>query len=118
VIHIHGTAHHNISYDGGRGDGYAHIEGPAVPGVIAAWRTTGRCGAARDTTLGAVTTSVTDCAEGRAAELVTVAGAGHRWPGSPSRPLIQRALGLDPPSTALDATTTIWAFLAAGPAPA
>jgi polyhydroxybutyrate depolymerase len=29
VIHIHGTADHNIPYDGGTGQGFAHIDGPS-----------------------------------------------------------------------------------------
>lgn len=37
-------------------------------------------------------------------ELITIAGAGHQWPGSPSKLLVQRVLGADLPSTALDAT--------------
>ena len=50
--------------------------------------------------------------------LVTIDGAGHQWPGSPSRPVIQKALGTDEPSTALDATAAFWAFFAAHPKPA
>jgi polyhydroxybutyrate depolymerase len=46
-------------------------------------------------------------------ELITVAGAGHQWPGSVPRPLVQRLLHLDPPSTALNATSVIWRFFAA-----
>jgi polyhydroxybutyrate depolymerase len=51
-----------------------------------------------------VTTATSSCAGGRTVELITVAGAGHQWPGSTARS------GADTPSTALDATTTIWAF--------
>jgi polyhydroxybutyrate depolymerase len=115
VIHIHGTADHNIRYDGGRGDGYAHIDGPAVPALVASWRTIDGCASPTATTNGVVTTSAATCPAGRAVELITIRGAGHQWPGSPSRPLIQKALGLDPPSTALDATDVIWQFFAAHP---
>jgi len=48
-------------------------------------------------------------------ELITIAGAEHQWPGNPDRPLIQKALGLDPPSTALNATDVVWSFFAAHP---
>jgi polyhydroxybutyrate depolymerase len=36
VIAIHGTADKNIPYNGGAGDGPAHIDGPSVPAVNAA----------------------------------------------------------------------------------
>jgi polyhydroxybutyrate depolymerase len=45
-------------------------------------------------------------------ELITIDGAGHQWPGS-TRTLVQRLAHTDPPSTALDATDTIWRFFAA-----
>jgi polyhydroxybutyrate depolymerase len=115
VIHIHGTADHNIPYAGGPGAGFAKIDGPSVPTVIADWRRVDRCGAASDRVSGLVTTSVATCPAGRAVELITIAGAGHQWPGSPQRPAIEKLLGLDPPSTALDATQVIWQFFAAHP---
>jgi len=118
VVHVHGTGDHTVRYGGGRGDGVAHIDGPAVPDVISAWRAADRCAAPATTTLDAVTTSTAACPDGRAVELITISGAGHQWPGSPPRTLVERALGLDAPSTALDATATIWAFLAAHPRPA
>jgi len=37
VIHIHGTADKNIPYQGGEGDGVAHIDGPAIPALNARW---------------------------------------------------------------------------------
>jgi polyhydroxybutyrate depolymerase len=113
VIHIHGTADTNIPYDGGQGSGYAKIDGPAVPDVVESWRAVDGCPPPTESTQGAVTTSLSACPDGRAVELITVAGAGHQWPGSPSRPAIQKLLGLDTPSTALDATAVIWQFFAA-----
>jgi len=109
VIHIHGTADRNIPYQGGEGEGVAHINGPAVPDVVARWRTVDGCAAPAVSTAGSVTTSVATCPDGRAVELITIDGAGHQWPGS-TRNLIQRVAGTDPPSTALDATDTIWRF--------
>jgi polyhydroxybutyrate depolymerase len=117
VIHIHGTADHNIPYDGGRGSGYAKIDGPSVPSVIASWRRADGCGTPSATVSGVVTRSVASCPAGRAVELITIDGAGHQWPGSPQRPAIEKLLGLDPPSTALDATQVIWQFFAAHPRP-
>ena len=117
VIHIHGTADRNIPYHGGRGDGIAHIDGPAVPALSAAWRHIDRCAAPVIGTAGVVTTSTANCPAGRAVELVTIAGAGHQWPGAVPDPLAQRLLHLDPPSTALNATQVIWEFFAAHPRP-
>ena len=111
VIHVHGTADQNIPYDGGPGDGIAHIDGPAVQQVNADWRRIDDCAAPSVTTAGAVTTSVATCPGGRSVELISIAGAGHQWPGAVPDPKAERILHTSPPSTALDATTTIWQFL-------
>jgi polyhydroxybutyrate depolymerase len=115
VIHIHGTADTRIPYGGGEGSGEAKIDGPSVPSVNATWRNIDGCAAPDVTVSGSVTTSLAGCPGGRAVELVTIAGAGHQWPGGVDRPLIQMLLGLDPPSSALHATSTIWAFFSAHP---
>ncbi len=115
VIHVHGIADQTIRYAGGTGDGVEKINGPAVPALVATWRSTDGCSAPQTSTAGAVTTSVAQCPQGRTVELVTVAGAGHQWPGSVPKPLLQRVLHLDPPSTALSATDTIWTFFAGHP---
>jgi polyhydroxybutyrate depolymerase len=115
VIHIHGTADTRIPYHGGRGTGVAHIDGPAVPAVNASWRRVDRCAAPVTTTAGAVTTSTAGCPDGRTVELITIAGAGHQWPGATPDPLARRLLHADPPSTALNATQVIWQFFAAHP---
>jgi polyhydroxybutyrate depolymerase len=115
VIHIHGTADTRIPYQGGEGEGVAHIDGPSVPSLNARWRAIDHCAAPAVRTAGAVTTSTASCPAGRAVELITIAGAGHQWPGSAPRPLIQRLLGTDPPSTALNATQVIWQFFATHP---
>jgi polyhydroxybutyrate depolymerase len=112
VVHIHGTADHNIPYGGGQGDGVAKIDGPAVPDVVAQWRTVDGCTAPVVSVAGPVSTSVATCPGGRSVELITIDGAGHQWPGS-TRTLAQRLAQTDPPSTALDATDTIWRFFAA-----
>jgi polyhydroxybutyrate depolymerase len=118
VIHIHGTADHNIPYAGGQGNGFAKINGPGAPELNARWRQIDGCDGPAVSTAGVVTTSVATCPDGRAVELITIAGAGHQWPGSVPKPAAERALGLDPPSTALDATSVIWQFFAAHPKPA
>jgi polyhydroxybutyrate depolymerase len=113
VIAVHGTADKNIPYAGGEGDGAAHIDGPSVPAVNASWRRTDNCAPPAVTTTGTVTTSVAGCPAGRAVELITIAGAGHQWPGAAPNLLAKRLLHTDPPSTALDATAVIWRFFAA-----
>ncbi|MBV1853893.1 extracellular catalytic domain type 1 short-chain-length polyhydroxyalkanoate depolymerase [Catellatospora tritici] len=115
VIHVHGDADHNIALDGSPGDGFATIDGPPVPEVIDEWRAVDGCGQAAVSTDGPVTTSRWSCPNGRAVELIVVAGAGHQWPGSVPKPVLERALGLDPPATALDATAVIWDFFAVHP---
>ncbi|MCW2685143.1 MAG: polyhydroxybutyrate depolymerase [Mycobacterium sp.] len=107
VLHIHGTADRLIRYDGEPGAGVARIDGPSVPDLNAFWRNVDQCGAPAVTTNGPVTTSAADCADGRRVELITVDGGGHQWPGS--APVRE---GADPPSQALDATSTFWQFFA------
>jgi len=115
VIHIHGTADKNIPYNGGEGDGVAHIDGPSVPAVNARWRAIDHCRPPTATTAGVVTTSIANCPAGRTVELITIAGAGHQWPGAKPSLLAQTLLHTDPPSTALNATAVIWQFFAAHP---
>lgn len=118
VIHIHGLADDRIPFAGGRGTGFATVvDGLPVPSVIALWRSADGCATPTTSTAGVVTTSLATCRSGRAVELITIAGAGHQWPGGRSPGLVGRVIGLDPPSHALDATSTIWAFFAAHPRP-
>ncbi|KPM54452.1 hypothetical protein ACG83_18465 [Frankia sp. R43] len=120
VLHIHGTEDKSIRYDGEQGDPFSRrypgIDGPPVPEVAAAWRAIDDCPQLSVTVEGVLTTSAAACPDGRAVELVTIDGAGHQWPGSDAKPLTQ-LLGADEPSDALDATTRIWDFFAAHPAP-
>ncbi len=119
VIHIHGTADTRIPYNGGEGTGTAHIDGPAVPALNASWRTVDSCAAPTSTTRvssgQAVTTSIAACPDARTVELITIDGAGHQWPGAAPDSRIQQLLGADPPSSAIDATSTIWQFFAGHP---
>ncbi len=115
VIHIHGTADTRIRYNGGVGAGVGRINGPAIPALNASWRRIDGCSAPHETTSATVTTSLATCPLGRAVELVTISGAGHQWPGAVSKPVAQRLLGTDPPSTALNATDVIWRFFATHP---
>jgi polyhydroxybutyrate depolymerase len=82
------------------------------------WRKFDDCTSPTVTTSGVVTKPIAACPDGRAIELITIAGAGHQWPGGVNRPVVQRILQTGPPSTALNATDTIWKFFAAHPKPA
>ena len=86
-----------------------------MPELIAQWRRTDHCPPPAETRTETVTTSVATCPDGRAVELISVADAGHQWPGARPAPLAERLLKLDPPSPALDATTVIWNFFSAHP---
>lgn len=111
MLAIHGTADHNIPYDGGEGSGFAKIDGPSIPDVNQLWRTADSCDAPASTTSGQVTTSTATCPGPRTVELITIEGAGHQWPGS-----TKGRQGADTPFAGLDATAVIWAFFAEHPA--
>ena len=123
IIHIHGDKDPTIPYAGGPGrrsnDGTGRlpvkIDGPPVPALIDTWRRTDNCAPPTTSNAGPVTTSTATCPDGRAVELITIAGAGHQWPGSRPTPVAERLFHLDPPSTALAATPTIWQFFNAHP---
>jgi len=118
VLHIHGAADKNVPYGGGPGSavtvaGEPRVDGPSVPADNATWRTIDQCEPPVATTTGSVSTSTATCPHGRTVELITIAGAGHQWPGAKPNPVAQRLLGTDPPSTAIDATQVIWDFFEA-----
>lgn len=105
VLHIHGLDDDQVRFYGGRGSGPGGVDGMPIPDVIALWRKADACSGAVVVQRPPLTTSRSSCADGRVVELITIAGAGHQWPGAPSRR--RRA---DPPSAALDATRTSWEF--------
>jgi polyhydroxybutyrate depolymerase len=114
VLQIHGTADDRVPYNGGPGkafsaNGTARVDGPSVESVNATWRAIDGCGAPNSTTAGDVTTQIAGCPDGRTVELISVAGAGHQWPGGQPTPLAD-FVGIPAPSTALNATDTIWQF--------
>ena len=119
VLHIHGLDDRNVPFNGGVGTkGVAKDSRPSIPSVIERWRAIDACpGPPVTATAGPVTTvTSTPCAAGTEVVLVTVAGAGHQWPGSaPASEAARRALDLDVPSTALDATSTLWDFFSRQP---
>ena len=116
VLQIHGTADDRVPYNGGPGKAFAlngnpRVDGPSVESVNATWRAIDGCGPPASNTAGSVTTQTAGCADRRTVELISVAGAGHQWPGGAPSPLLEQ-FGMPAPSTALDATDTIWQFFA------
>jgi len=117
VLQIHGTADERVPYNGGPGkafsaNGKARVDGPSVESVNATWRAIDACAPPNSTTAGEVTTQTAECPDGRTVELITVKDAGHQWPGGEPSPIAQRFGQMPTPSTAINATDTIWQFFA------
>jgi polyhydroxybutyrate depolymerase len=108
VLHIHGLTDSQVRMDGEPGDGIGDADGMPVADAVEVFRAAAGCDAVVTTEEPPVTTSESDCADDRRVVLVTVADAGHQWPGS-----VPREGAMDQPSDALDATALIWEFFAA-----
>ena len=108
VLHIHGLEDSKVRMDGEPGDGIGNADGMPVVAAVDAFRSAGGCEEPVVTEAPPVTTAASDCADERRVVLVTVADAGHQWPGS-----VPREGAMDQPSDALDATALIWEFFAA-----
>ena len=115
LIHVHGLADDRIPFAGGPSKSAQAVVWPPVQPVIDDWRSVDGCAAPATSTAGPVTTATASCPAGRAVELITIAGAGHQWPGAKPNTAAENLLGLDEPSDAIDATDTIWSFFAAHP---
>jgi polyhydroxybutyrate depolymerase len=129
LISINGGADRMIPFAGGKAIAATTTIGsegkpwqanlPPIPEVIAKWQALDGCGALKTTVVPPVTTEVATCPARRAVEEIVIAGAGHQWPGG-AQPgegekaaiaaLAARGIYVDPPSTALSATDTIWQF--------
>jgi polyhydroxybutyrate depolymerase len=119
VCHIHGLNDHHVPFAGGVGRRAAGRDWRRpVSDVIAEWRALARCGPQRVWDDGPLRITTADGAAGVEVALVTLEGAGHQWPGGVGAPRVERLLGLDPPSPAVDATAMLWSFFAAHPRPA
>ena len=97
-----------MPYNGGPGKAFAVNGNPRVDGPPS------RRPPPTSSTAGTVTTETAGCADGRTVELISVAGAGHQWPGGQPSPLADLA-GIPEPSTAVNATDTIWQFFVQHP---
>ncbi|HMD03511.1 MAG TPA: PHB depolymerase family esterase [Candidatus Baltobacteraceae bacterium] len=117
LLAIHGLADDRVPFAGGIPQ-KSFSPGPrlAVPAAIARWNAIDACTRSVSRSQGSVTYTQASCARGRTVELVTIAGAGHQWPGGAPPPAWAKALlQLDEPSTALDATALLWSFFATHP---
>lgn len=109
VLHIHGLNDTLVRYDGEPGSGFARINGPPVPNVIDFWRQVDGCDQPVIATLGDVTDSWSACQDGRAVEMLTIAGMGHTWPGGGNGPGAQLR-SIRRGGDSLIATVAIWDF--------
>lgn len=107
VLHVHGLDDDKVRMDGEPGDGPGRVDGMPIADLNALWRQIDACDDPVVTENPPVTTSTAACTEGRTVILVTVADAGHQWPGS-----VAREGASDAPSGALAATDLIWRFFA------
>ena len=113
VLHIHGLADTCVRFDGGVGTGLDAVQRQSVPDSIANWQARDACAAAVTTTTGpgGLLCSQSACASGAAVQLCTIAGAGHIWPGASYFPLGVNAVCGGSGSSAIDASSAIWAFV-------
>jgi len=117
VLSINGTLDTQIPIAGGKSSGpYVRDILPSIPSVLDKWRALDSCASATTANAPPLTTTLNLCPAGRAIEWIVIDGAGHQWPGAdpPSAEALARikAAGsnLAMPSTALNATDTIWTF--------
>lgn len=117
VLHIHGLEDANLPFGGGLGaKAFEATARPPVLAVMDVWRQAGRCGPPRVFDAPPLRTEIWSGPNGVEVRLITIAGAGHQWPGGrPPAPRVARMLRLDQPSQALDATAALWEFFAAHP---
>lgn len=104
VLHVHGMLDSAVPFAGGPGDGPGRVDGMPVPDAVEVFRVAGGCAPPVVVEESPVRTERSTCTAGEVT-LVTVADAGHQWPGS-----VPREGAEDAPSEALDATTLIADF--------
>jgi polyhydroxybutyrate depolymerase len=117
VVEIHGLEDHNIPMDGGKGTrGVSGVSWVPVQQTIDLFRSADSCSAPNVQQRGqGVTVYDSACAGGRDVTLITIAGAGHQWPGGPHIAMGMVMIGFDQNSTALNATQTLWNFFSTHP---
>lgn len=112
VMEIHGMQDTNIPFSGGVGSkGVTQVPWLGVPKTMEIFAAADACRNPATQVASPLQTTVWTCTGGQALSLIAIEDAGHQWPGSQIRtgPL-SRLFHPDPPSTALDATATLWKF--------
>lgn len=112
VMEIHGMDDQNIPFTGGIGaKGVTKVDWLPVQQSLDKFRQVANCGKPVLSRTATVETSVSSCPDGNEIVLITIGGAGHQWPGSkPAGRFKALFLPVDSPSSAIDATSTLWAF--------
>jgi polyhydroxybutyrate depolymerase len=112
VIAIHGLDDQHVPFAGGSGTkGVTNGSWMSVPQSLDAIRSANHCQPATTKNEGLLHMETSNCEQGREVVLYTIEGAGHQWPGGKAKKgLVQRILGADQPSTAMDATPALWDF--------
>ena len=118
-MEIHGLEDRNIPFAGGIGTkGVSNVDWPPVEATLEIFRRADACEKPVTLEAAAVRREDARCGHGRGISLITIADAGHQWPGAVAeRPLVRLIFRLNAPSGALDATTTLWTFFAGHPLP-
>jgi len=112
LMEIHGLADQHIPMQGGQGSqGHVSVNWAPVKNGFDQFTRIDQCTQPAVKQSGMLTQMESQCAAGRAVDLITIDGAGHQWPGAQARSrVVNEMLGADEPSMALDATATLWAF--------
>jgi len=117
IMEIHGLQDQHIPFAGGYGTkGVAKVNWLPVLHTLNDFQQALGCQSAVTDQNGVVSTSRSACASGHDVDLITIADAGHQWPGAqPHSGLANIFMMQDPPSKAIDATATLWAFFESHP---
>jgi polyhydroxybutyrate depolymerase len=118
VIAIHGLDDQHVPFAGGSGTkGVTNGSWLPVQQSLDAFRGENNCQPPATKKDDVTHTETSNCEQGREVALYTIEGAGHQWPGGKAKKgLVQRILGADQPSMAMDATSTLWNFFQEHPA--
>jgi polyhydroxybutyrate depolymerase len=139
VIAFHGTADDFVRYDGGFGGGAARLPAPdgsqrsladspppsttpadttTIPEATEAWAERNGCKSTKTETEVSPDTTVMRfaCPRGAEAELYSVAGGGHSWPGSEFSKQVASVVG--PTTDTISANALMWEFFQEHPLPA
>jgi polyhydroxybutyrate depolymerase len=119
VLHLHGLADTNHPIDGGTGTGVSGVEFRSGREAVRILAASNGCG--NEPLVEGVpsnpdieVTTWSNCGSGATVRLMTVVGASHAWMGHPAASAAGAAL-VGEPYPGLDASRTMWSFLAAHP---